>query len=71
LIGKLSYPIYMSHWIVIICLKECHNEFITQNIGIFTVFITIFISIGLWLLIDDPIDKFRQSIITRQKALRG
>ncbi|MGR3219952.1 MAG: acyltransferase family protein, partial [Candidatus Anammoxibacter sp.] len=47
LIGKLSYPIYMSHWIVIICLKECHNEFITQNIGIFTVFITIFISIGL------------------------
>ncbi|MGR3316936.1 MAG: acyltransferase family protein [Candidatus Anammoxibacter sp.] len=71
LIGKLSYPIYMSHWIVIICLKECHIELITKNIGIFTVFSTIIVSVGLWLLIDEPIDKFRQLIITKQKALRG
>ena len=71
LIGKLSYPIYMSHWIVITCLKECHIDLITENIGIFTVFSTIIVSVGLWLFIDEPIDKFRQLIIKKQRARSG
>ena len=67
IIGELSYPIYISHWIVVICLKELQIEIITKNLGIFSLLLTFAISFCLWILIDRPIDNFRQLIISKGK----
>lgn len=60
MIGELSYPIYLSHWIVVICLKELHIEVITKNLGVFSILLTLIIAFCLWIFIDRPIDNFRQ-----------
>lgn len=59
-IGELSYPIYLSHFLVIDILTHFTN-LNHQNLGITTAIISIIFSIILIKLIINPIDRFRQS----------
>jgi peptidoglycan/LPS O-acetylase OafA/YrhL len=64
-IGELSYPIYVSHLLVISFLQNLRFFLPKVNIpdgyfGIFASFLTIFFSILLLELVSKPIEKFRQ-----------
>ena len=70
-IGELSYPIYISHLIVVLGLKALNIETVTSNIGIITLFVTIAAALGLLMFVDRPIDKFRQTVVARRKKAAG
>lgn len=70
-IGELSYPIYISHLIVVFGLKALNIETVTSNMGIITLFVTIGAALGLLMFVDRPIDKFRQTVVARRKKAAG
>ena len=66
-IGELSYPIYLSHLLVI----EIFNRFLTgyhiqAYKGVQLVILTILVSAVLVKLISDPIEKIRQSRVAQR-----
>ena len=70
-IGELSYPIYISHLMVVFSLKALNIDIVTSNLGIITLFVTIAAALGLLLFVDRPIDKFRQTVVARRKRVSG
>jgi len=60
-IGELSYPIYISHYILIgVVGKFFRLQGGTWNMFIMTSVVTIIVSLILVQLIDKPIDRYRQ-----------
>ena len=62
LIGELSYPIYLTHWIVIDLLRLVDSPWVGRYFGELTCLITITLSIVLWYFVDRPIDAWRQNL---------
>ena len=63
LIGELSYPIYLTHWIVIDLLRLVNTPWVDQYLGELACLCTIGVSIILWYFVDRPIDAWRQSLV--------
>jgi peptidoglycan/LPS O-acetylase OafA/YrhL len=75
LIGELSYPIYLTHWIVIDLLRLVDSPWVGRNLGEFTCLFTITFSVILWYFVDRPIDAWRQNLArdlhrSKQEAAR-
>jgi peptidoglycan/LPS O-acetylase OafA/YrhL len=67
-IGELSYPVYISHTLVIMCLIPFISYFkLDEFKGEITVFITILFSILLVKVISEPIEKIRQYRVNMTK----
>ncbi|MBS0190998.1 MAG: acyltransferase [Phycisphaerales bacterium] len=62
-IGELSYPVYISHFLVVSCLTG-----LGWREGYVAVPVTIVVSIALYHLIDRPVDSFRHKWATRASA---
>jgi peptidoglycan/LPS O-acetylase OafA/YrhL len=63
LIGELSYPIYLTHWIVIDLLRLANTPWVERNLGELSCLFTIVVSVIVWYFIDRPIDAWRQKVI--------
>jgi peptidoglycan/LPS O-acetylase OafA/YrhL len=63
LIGELSYPIYLTHWIVIDLLRLVDSPWVGRNLGELTCLFTITLSVILWYFVDRPIDAWRQNLV--------
>ena len=63
LIGELSYPIYLTHWIVIELLRMASPPWVGRYLGELTCLLTITVSILLWYFVDRPIDAWRQTLV--------
>lgn len=65
-IGELSYPIYISHGLIILLLQTYLSKQVTKDFfDILIIILTIGFSIILVYCIDKPIDKLRQMRITK------
>jgi len=64
LLGELSYPVYLSHVLVITILSYLH---IGSMKAILTIVFSILISLLLIKYIDIPIEKLRQSRVSKRK----
>jgi peptidoglycan/LPS O-acetylase OafA/YrhL len=62
-IGELSYPIYISHFLIINTLTH-FTQLNHQYLGIVTTLISIIFSIFLYRLVVVPIDRYRQKQIS-------
>jgi peptidoglycan/LPS O-acetylase OafA/YrhL len=62
-IGELSYPIYLTHWIVIDLLRLVDSPWVGRNLGELTCLFTITLSVILWYVVDRPIDAWRQNLV--------
>jgi len=65
-IGELSYPIYITHMLVLNTVKALG---VTQNVQLITIVATIILSIILVKLIGDPIERLRQARVKDQKGV--
>jgi peptidoglycan/LPS O-acetylase OafA/YrhL len=63
LIGELSYPIYLTHWIVIELLRLADLPWVGRNLGELSCLFTVAASAILWYLVDRPIDAWRQNLV--------
>lgn len=68
-LGKLSYPMYISHSIIIFTLLHYNLGHIYNNyfLGLTALFVTIFFSAILVIFVENPIDKYRQSRVLAVK----
>lgn len=58
-VGELSYPIYISHWLVMLSLDSLKIPFLQKNFGLVAVILTIFFSILLNEFISKKIEIIR------------
>jgi peptidoglycan/LPS O-acetylase OafA/YrhL len=65
-IGELSYPIYISHILVISVLRRAGFDSLAMIL-----FVTVLVSLALMLLLEQPIDRVRQRLASRQPAMGG
>lgn len=70
LIGELSYPVYLVHWIVIDLLRILGGAWVDRNLGAVTCVVTLAAAGLLWYFIDRPIDNWRQSFVTERRAAK-
>src|SRR5207237_6723897 len=71
-LGELSYPVYLSHTIVIVALANTHIQ--TINANVFTalaVLGTIAVSVLIVRYFDQPIEKWRQARVRATAQLSG
>lgn len=69
ILGELSYPIYIFHYPVIQYLYGFSIE--PVYFGAAVLGATLVLAIPVWLLIEKPIDQFRQRITTTKGARKG
>jgi peptidoglycan/LPS O-acetylase OafA/YrhL len=62
-LGELSYPMYISHLLIVHILATRH-----WNTGILTVLLTVIVSVLLLEFVDEPMDRFRQRRIAQQQS---
>jgi peptidoglycan/LPS O-acetylase OafA/YrhL len=68
-IGELSYPIYISHMLVIGCLSPILRMLgLQEQKGLMACIFTVIVSVLLVRLISDPIEKIRQSRVLIRKS---
>jgi peptidoglycan/LPS O-acetylase OafA/YrhL len=63
MIGDLSYPIYLTHFIIIDLLRVTESPWVDRYMGEFACLCTIAASVILWYFVDRPIDAWRQSLV--------
>ena len=67
-IGELSYPIYVSHILVIFILSPIISKYeLDSYLGELTVLITIIVSYLLVKMVSDPFEKIRKKRVQRFK----
>lgn len=60
-IGELSYPVYISHWLLISLAGYTFGRYVNPDINnIVLILVCIIVSIGLNYFIQSPIDRYRQ-----------
>jgi peptidoglycan/LPS O-acetylase OafA/YrhL len=71
-LGKLSYPMYISHSIIVFAMMVHNIGHFRQNnfFGLTALIITVFISALLVFLVEDPINKYRQRRVLAIKKKR-
>jgi peptidoglycan/LPS O-acetylase OafA/YrhL len=60
LLGQLSYPVYLSHVLVIEFVLQ--SQLVPYDMGLVATELTLALSLALYLLIDRPIERIRQRI---------
>lgn len=69
-IGELSYPIYISHLFILVCIKALRPN-IAEGMGIFVVLLTILFSLALNEVVSKRIEKIRQKRLARAAILKN
>lgn len=59
-VGRLSYPVYIAHWVVLANLS-----FLGPWTGAATIAATLVLALLLMVLIEDPVDRWRQRRVAR------
>lgn len=68
ILGELSYPIYISHFLVVNSLKELGIPVVTKHLGLLSIILAISLSVLLCIFIEIPIDNVRQSFLSKRKT---
>jgi len=58
-IGEISYPLYLVHGLIIGAISPFLRSFSPSIKTVLILFATILISIGIYVFVDRPIDRFR------------
>jgi peptidoglycan/LPS O-acetylase OafA/YrhL len=69
-IGELSYPVYITHWMVVFYVVPLINQYVSVSKieGVIAVGITIGISLLIMKYVVDPIEKIRSSRVPSIKT---
>ncbi|OFX74551.1 MAG: hypothetical protein A2X12_11710 [Bacteroidetes bacterium GWE2_29_8] len=62
-IGELSYPLYLIHFPIMQVLYKNYN--ISEKVGLYTAIISIIFAIIIHIVIENPINKYREKITAR------
>jgi len=63
-LGELSYPIYISHWTVILLIEYFYGS---RNLPLVALAATIVFCLGLNLLVTTPLERLRQERVLRSR----
>lgn len=63
-IGDLSYPIYISHWLILIIFRKSFTSITGQKYIIITMIFIIIAAICLTYFVEMPIHKYRQRMLS-------
>jgi peptidoglycan/LPS O-acetylase OafA/YrhL len=70
-IGELSYPLYLCH-ILLISIIDAVGPQVTTDLRIgLTIFLSVTMSVLIEILLNDPIDRYRQRRVARQSGTVG